>query len=180
MKYYMNTRIFLLFLAFIAIGAPLSFAQDAANAPGAQPADAAQEEVTEPPIRFDSPYDYFDQSLMFTESEILKIQAALTGLENEAIEGVSNEDPTSEELSVPENRFIRLGGIAFTTPDRWMIWINGQRVTPNNMLPEIVEIQVHKDYVDLKWFDELLRKIIKIRLRPNWAYEIRTGVLIPG
>lgn len=134
----------------------------------------------EPPIRFETPYDYFDQSLMFSESEILKIQAALVGVENEAINSIDNEDPTSEEINTPTNRFIKLGGIAYTSPDRWMIWINDQRVTPNNLLPEIVEIQVRKDYVDLKWFDEMLRKIIKIRLRPNWAYEIRTGILIPG
>ncbi len=171
-----------LFVSCLAIMLCLPFAvlaQDAMVAP-AVPTAQVEDAPEPPPIRFESPYDYFDQSLMFSRSEILKIEAALAGIQNEAIDDVSTEDPTETEISVPENRYIRLGGIAYSGDDRWMIWLNGQRVTPRNMLPQIVDISVQKNYIDLKWFDELLRKIIKIRLKPNQAYEIRTGVLIPG
>lgn len=165
-----KAKAFLLMLIMVFLSSHAVMAQT-------PPADTT---TPEPPIRFGPQYDYFNESLMFTRSEILKIQAALVGVENEAIQNVESEDPTQEEISAPENRYIRLGGIAYTSDNRWMIWLNGNRVTPQNLLPEIVEIKVQKDYVDLKWFDSLLRKIIRIRLKPNQAYEIRTGVLIPG
>jgi hypothetical protein len=137
----------------------------------------------EPPYRMRSPYQPFDQSLMFTETELLKIRALLAGIDNQSIQQ-AEEDPEAnpvEQTPAPSGpRRIQLSGIAYSSPGRWMIWLNGQRVTPNQSLPEIVELQVYRNYIDLKWFDRYLRKIIKIRMRPNQIYDIANGVMLPG
>ena len=138
-------------------------------------------ENTTPPFRMDSPYEVFDNSLMFTDAELLKIRALLAGVNNELIDETENDAGEGEEKNAtPVRRLIQLSGIAYSNPDRWMIWLNGQRLTPGNLLPEIVDLKVYKNYIDLKWFDRGLRKIIKIRMRPNQIYDITSGVMLPG
>lgn len=125
----------------------------------------------EPPIRLDPEYQPFDDTLFLTEDELLKIRVAMAGVSGDVI---------PEDNAPQPPRIIRLSGIAFSGPADWTVWINGARLTPNTSLPEIVSMGVHKDYIDLKWFDYGLRKIIKIRLRPNQVYDISTGILLPG
>ncbi len=189
------TRTFLTFVLFaMAFAIPQAMAQTSDPATGAEntvvidqqgtdAATPAADAQPEPPYRMRSPYQPFDQSLMFTETELLKIRALLAGIDNESIQQ-AEEDPEAnpvEQTPAPSGpRRIQLSGIAYSSPERWMIWLNGQRVTPNQSLPEIVELQVYRNYIDLKWFDRYLRKIIKIRMRPNQIYDIANGVMLPG
>lgn len=82
---------------------------------------------------------------------------------------------------IPERRLIVLSGILYRAKNNWTVWINGQKVTPDNYLPEIIEIKVeNSSYVSLKWYDIGLQEVISITLRPNQVYDITTGILLPG
>jgi len=71
--------------------------------------------------------------------------------------------------------------VVYKAADDWLIWINGQKVTPTVSMKEIVDIQVESDStVHLKWFDIGLNGVIGITMKPNETYDIVTGVLLPG
>lgn len=146
-------------------------ADGAAQSTSAQQQNEATAQQEEPPIRLESPYQPFEQSLFFTEDELLRIRVALAGVSGDVVPDDGAKQPP---------RIIRLSGIAYSNPGDWTVWLNGVRLTPEKSLPEIVSMNVRETYIDLKWFDYGLRKIIKIRLRPNQVYDIATGILLPG
>jgi|AntRauTorcE11897_2_1112592.scaffolds.fasta_scaffold03445_5 hypothetical protein len=152
---------------------PEATQQAQANTPVDTTAPAKQAEPEEePPIRIGTPYQPFNQSLFFTQNDIIRIRMALAGIDSDVV--------SDGEADKPENRVLRLSGITYSNPDQWMIWLNGMRITPYNMPPEMINVRVTEDFIDLKWFDNTLKKIIRIRLRPNQVYDISTGIMLPG
>lgn len=128
-------------------------------------------------------------SLMFTEDEI---EAVKTGKTEEIPSDVAPVDETTQEVTEPEfdpanppppiplNRKIALGGILYRAEGDWIIWLNGQKLGPDNLLPEIQGITVASDKVYLEWFDIGINGIIRLTLRPHQTYDIVTGLLLPG
>jgi len=80
----------------------------------------------------------------------------------------------------PEEREIRLGGIAYSGKDDWTIWLNEQRVTPNAVPKEVIELRVFNNYIEIKWYDDYTNKIFPIRLRPHQRFNIDTRIFLPG
>lgn len=80
----------------------------------------------------------------------------------------------------PGIREISLGGIAFSATDRWTVWLNGVRVTPNALPDAIMDIKVSRAYIDLKWFDGYTNKIYPIRLRPQERFNLDSRIFLPG
>lgn len=94
---------------------------------------------------------------------------------------IKQEEQKTVKPVIPERRLIMLSGILYKGQNNWIVWINGQKVTPDNYLPEIIEIKVeNSSYVSLKWYDIGLQEVISITLRPNQVYDITTGILLPG
>lgn len=153
-------------------GAPKQTIAQTPNQVAAQSTAEDTQPEKEPPIRIETPYQPFDQPLVLTEDDIIRIRIALAGVDSDVLD--------EGGPAINEKRLIRLSGIAYTNSRQWSVWINGARLTPQTTLPQIIDMSVHRAYVDLKWFDRALRKIIKIRLRPNQVYDIATGVLLPG
>lgn len=93
-----------------------------------------------------------------------------------------DDTPLSEpkQKPPPEKRYITLGGIVFAGDKEWTIWLNGQRVEPKAVPPEIIDLKVYKDYVDIKWFDDYTNQIYPIRLRPHQRFNIDTRIFLPG
>lgn len=120
-------------------------------------------------------------SLFFTPLEIDIIRNATQGVvsvlppepdeKGEGVEGVP---------VIPERRLIRLSGLVYQNPQKWTVWINGYRVTPDNLLPEIQGIRVEEKKVYLLWTDERKNQIISITLHPHQTYDIDSGILLPG
>ncbi len=111
----------------------------------------------------------FSKSLLFTPQEISAIQRALLGVDT----------PTKDDTpKLP--RVLRLSGMMYKSPNNWVIWLNGKRVTPNRLLPEIIDISVDGSKVHLKWFDYGINDVISITLKPNQTYDLETGILLPG
>lgn len=117
----------------------------------------------------------FAASLFFTPLELIAIQKALAGnVVGTAV--LNNQNP----VVIPAKRSIVLAGVVYKAPEKWIIWLNGQKVTPQSLLPEIMDIQVEQDRVHLKWFDIGINNVISLTLRPHQTYDIVTGVLLPG
>lgn len=90
------------------------------------------------------------------------------------------EDITNKIKPPPEKREIRLAGILYDTGDRWTIWLNEERVTPDAVPPEVIDLKVHKEYIEFKWIDDYTNRIYPIRLRPHQRFNIDTRIFLPG
>lgn len=134
---------------------------------GTSAATTAAAEV-EPPDPKAAPYG---KSLFFTDEEISAIQRSLLGIS-------PTGDTQSNKPKKP--RVLKLSGVLYKSHDDWVVWLNGHRVTPKNMLPEIINIEVEPTKIHLKWFDYGFNDVIFITLRPNQFYDIGTGLLLPG
>jgi hypothetical protein len=118
----------------------------------------------------------FVGSFFLSPIEIATLQQALMG-----------KVATPETLAVDKkpvaatNRVIRISGVLYRSAGDWIVWMNGEKVTPQKLLPEILDIQVeNSSYVRLQWFDAGLNSVISITLRPHQTYDIVTGILLPG
>ncbi len=80
----------------------------------------------------------------------------------------------------PEEREITLGGIVYADPGDWTIWLNGKRVTPKAIPVEVLDLTVHKEYIEMKWFDDYTNQIFPIRLRTHQRFNIDTRIFLPG
>ncbi len=118
-------------------------------------------------------------SMFFTPSEESLIQEARLGLTTRA--------PTDSEIRRAEDgtvikgpRELSLGGIVYLSAGDWTIWLNGQKVTPDRIPPEVLDIVVRKNTVKIKWFDEYTNQIFPIKLRSHQRFNIDTRVFLPG
>lgn len=80
----------------------------------------------------------------------------------------------------PGIREISLSGIVYEGPDKWTVWLNGQRITPNALPKEILDLRVFKDYIEVKWLDEFSSQIFPIRLRAHERFNLDMRIFLPG
>lgn len=114
----------------------------------------------------------FSKSLLFTELELDTIRKAEAGRNVQSTEKIE-----SVEL-IPVDRKIWLSGIFYRAANDWIIWLNGYKLTPYYLLPEIRGIRVERDRVYLEWYDIGKNGIINISLQPHQVYDIVTGILV--
>lgn len=123
-------------------------------------------------------------SLVFTPSQYSLLREARVGFNTRAPslqELAKSGDPNDPNYRPPVAlRDIKLGGIAFQTPDDWTIWLNGSRVTPDAMPSEAMDLRVYKDFIEVKWFDAQTNQVFPIRLRPNQKFNLDTRIFLPG
>ena len=170
-----------LILCFALLLSSSAFAQEPAATP-VDPAALVAEVPVDPAItvtaeavRLKLLNEPFKQSFLFTPLELAMIARANAG------------KPASTALLqagnpqyIPPRRIISLAGVLFRKQGDWIVWLNGRKVVPKQLLPEIIDIEVKNDLVHLKWFDIGMNKIISISLRPHQTYDIVTGMLLPG
>lgn len=89
-------------------------------------------------------------------------------------------EKTSKNKPPPEEREVRLGGIVYIDPEEWTIWLNGKRVTPDALPPEVLDLQVYKEYVEIKWLDDYTNQILPLRLRAHERFNIDARIFLPG
>lgn len=157
-----------------AAGAPATAAADATHpgvvpgvSPSTAPAPESKDDIQKP----------FSRSLFYTKQDLVQISKALNG------QSVNIDAPVTGSTGevIPQVRTITLTGVLYKSPGDWMIWLNGQKLNPHNLLREIYEIEVFKDSrVRLKWYDIGLDGVIDVTLRPHQKYDIVTGLLLPA
>ncbi|MCB1556586.1 MAG: hypothetical protein KDJ15_04645 [Alphaproteobacteria bacterium] len=123
------------------------------------------------------------RSLFFTAWQYALLEEALRGFTTRPVtDGETNtytEDiPLEERPRGP--RELALGGIAYNTPDRWTIWLNGQRIMPDAIPKEIIDLHVFEDYVEMKWFDSYTNMIFPLRLRAHQRFNLDRRLFLPG
>lgn len=120
-------------------------------------------------------YRTFSGSFFLSQLEIEAINQALHG------QALTQQTLSTQNQAIPQKRVIRLSGVLYRAPEDWIVWMNNRKVTPDNLLPEIVDISVRdSSKVHLKWYDVGLNQVISITLRPHQVYDIVSGVLLPG
>ena len=118
-------------------------------------------------------------SLFFTPSE--------QSLIADARQGFTARPVTEQELRAAESgkvtigpREITLAGIVYLSAGDWTIWLNGQKVTPKKLPPEILDIKVKKNSVKLKWYDAYTNQIFPVKLKTHQRFNIDTRIFLPG
>lgn len=123
-------------------------------------------------------------SLVFTPSQYALLREARIGFNTRAPtlqELGKYADPNDPNYRPPAAvRDVKLGGIAFNTPDDWTIWLNGSRVTPDAIPAEALDLRVYKEFIEIKWFDAVTNQVYPIRLRTNQRFNIDTRIFLPG
>lgn len=123
-------------------------------------------------------------SLVFTPSQYALLREARIGFNTRAptlqeLGGAG--DPNDPNYRPPVFlRDVRLGGIAYNTPDDWTIWLNNNRVTPDALPSEAIDLRVYKDFIELKWFDGATNQVFPIRLRMNQRFNLDTRIFLPA
>jgi hypothetical protein len=80
----------------------------------------------------------------------------------------------------PEERYLTLGGIVYRSAQKWTVWFNGKRVTPQALPAQAIDFKVRKDFIEVKWYDEYTNQIYPVRLRPHQRFNIDTRIFLPG
>lgn len=127
-------------------------------------------------------------SLFFTEQQYLVLQNAMNGFEqNMDMSALRNQSGGELLDTLPDGdnpfaafREISLSGIVYNSAEDWIVWLNKQRLTPKRLPPQIQDIKVQKEFVDIKWYDQQTKQLIPIRLRPNQRFNLDTRIFLPG
>lgn len=159
-------------------------------APVAEEAAAAEpavEGVMVEAVRKDVPPGEMS-SILFTYWEHTALQDARRSIgmvrtpsEAELMQSLGEgEAPLEKVKPPPEEREVSLAGITYRAPDDWTIWLNGQRVTPQALPKEALDLKVYKDYIELRWLDDYSNQILPIRLRTHQRFNVDTRIFLPG
>ena len=123
-------------------------------------------------------------SLLFTTWEQALIEESRDGLiaRPAADTEVEEAEALQKEGKRPPKgpREISLGGIVYIAKGDWTIWLNNQKITPAAIPPEVLDLDVHKNYIKLKWFDAYTNQIFPIKIRPHQRFNIDTRIFLPG
>lgn len=110
----------------------------------------------------------------------------------DARKGLFTRPPTEYEVEKAERELARgapppmgprelsLGGIVYVSSGDWTLWLNGQKVTPKRLPPEILDIRVRKDHVKIKWYDAYTNQIFPVKLKTHQRFNIDTRLFLPG
>ncbi len=130
------------------------------------------------------PRDFETASLFFTPWQYALLREAKRGSKNRP------RPPTAEELqddfTLPQEqrekgiRELSLGGIMYSNSDKWIIWLNGQRVTPDALPKEALDLEVFNDFIQMKWFDGYTNLVFPLRLRPHQRFNLDSRIFLPG
>ncbi len=77
-------------------------------------------------------------------------------------------------------REISLAGILYHGSENWVIWLNGQRVTPDALPKEVMDIKVHNDHIEVRWFDAYTNLIYPVKMRAHQRFNLDSRIFLPG
>ncbi len=151
------------------------------------PAAPVQPGIVDPAIFAKGPLNPLEiPSILFTYWENTAIADAknkrgvVQAPTQDEINRAMQEEQASKPKPPPEEREIKLGGIVYAAKNDWAIWLNGQRVTPDALPKEVIDLRVYDDYVEMKWLDDYTLRIYPIRLRAHQRFNLDTRMFLPG
>lgn len=124
-------------------------------------------------ITIEDPSDL--RTLMFTLWQYQLLQDAKQGYISNLTDESAEDYGTNSGL-----RELSLSGIAYKNAKTWTVWLNGERVTPEAIPLEVIDIKVRNEYVELKWYDSINNLVYPIRLRPHERFNLDSRIFLPG
>lgn len=73
---------------------------------------------------------------------------------------------------------IRLGAVLYFGPNDWVLWLQGEKWTPETARDDLQVLDVAEDHVRLLWQKNKGEKAVEILLKPHQAYRLATGEII--
>jgi hypothetical protein len=126
-------------------------------------------------------FNYWEQTAIVEAKKSAESVGLTRGVTDDEINRAMNEPLDQERVKPPpEERNITLGGILYSSQDEWTIWLNGERVTPDALPEEVIDLRVYKHHVDMKWQDEYTRRLYPIRLRAHQRFNLVNRMFLPG
>lgn len=119
-------------------------------------------------------------SLLFLPGEHGLLQAAKASFLTRVPTHTELASTADDSEDISSIRYLSLGGILYTGEKSWVIWLNDQRITPDALPTEVMDLSVSKEYINIKWFDRQTNKIFPIRLRPNQTFNLDARMFLPG
>lgn len=123
-------------------------------------------------------------SLFFTPSQHALLREARIGFNTRVptLQDLKDQsDPNDPNYRPPVSlREISLAGILYNSDKDWIVYLNKTRITPTAIPAEVIDIKVHKDYIELRWFDQVSNQVFPVRLRPNQRFNLDAKVFLPG
>lgn len=126
-------------------------------------------------------------SLFFTLKQHQALQNAKADRERRGVvrppSQAELDDPFLYEQEQIQKVYVRelaLGGIVYNNEDDWAIWLNEQRVTPDAIPKEVLNLKVYKDFIEIRWFDEKTDNVFPIRLRAHQRFNMDARIFLTG
>lgn len=101
-----------------------------------------------------------------------------TPTERQTIESEIRQNPP--EQTVRSKHLLHLSSILYFAPDRWTIWLQGRRFTPQTQAPDITILQVTADAVSLHYKRAGSSETIQVTLRPHQSVNLLSGSVSEG
>lgn len=122
------------------------------------------------------------RSNLFTSLEYMEIQNARKSIGEVAVRSPKSRRNTAEPIVMPppEERYITLNGIIYTSKTDWVVWMNGKKIQPDALPEEAIAFEVFPNYIQVKWYDDYTNQIIPLRLRPMQRFNIDQRIFLPG
>jgi len=126
-------------------------------------------------------FNYWEQTAIIEAKKSAESVGLTRGVTDAEIKADMNKPLDQERVKPPpEERNVTLGGILYTSQSEWTIWLNGERVTPDALPKEVIDLRVYKHHVDMKWQDEYTRRLYPIRLRAHQRFNLDNRMFLPG
>lgn len=127
-------------------------------------------------------FTFWEYTALLDAKKARESSGVQRGVTQEELDRALNHDgtPVEKPKPLPEERELVLGGIVFTTADDWTIWLNGERVSPQALPKEIIDLKVQRHYIDVKWMDDYTQRIYPVRLRAHQRFNLDTRIFLPG
>jgi hypothetical protein len=162
--------------AGLALAAVLAAAGHAAGQPAAAPGavEAAQRAaLAELAAGAASPF--------FTDLEVELAEALLEGARaDEATRLLTGDPAPPPPPPAPPRPNVHLGALIYFSPERWVLWLNGERRTPDNNDGGFRVVAVGRDQARIAWTGSDGSQPYTVTLKPQQTYIAGTGSLREG
>jgi len=105
-------------------------------------------------------------SLFFTDGELARIEEAVRAL------------PASKRMHA--KHLLHLGSIVYVGPENWVVWLQGDKWTPETDRPNMHIVEVTANEVLLSLVPRRDEPPQTVTLRPHQSYNLLTGEVIEG
>lgn len=151
-----------------------------AESPMPDPVQAEPEAESEPQQPQIKKLNKYYPSLFFTYWQHQAIRDVLNS--RGFVKAPTEAELNAEDEFIPDRgiRELKLGGILFKNEKEWIIYLNNERVKPDSIPEQILDLIVFEKHIELKWLDEHSNMIYRVRLKPHQRFNLDQRIFLSG